>query len=87
MKAEELGSGFDPSKVLLPPFLNMEMNQMTIVLTRAQNIKKMDKFGKVDPFVKVKFGLVEFKTKHCKDTYDPIWNQTILVIQNYIGFF
>lgn len=39
----------------------------------------MDKFGKVDPYVKVKFGNVELQTTYKNDNYHPIWQEMILV--------
>eukprot|EP00490_Sorites_sp_Unknown_P023204 CAMPEP_0114668060 /NCGR_PEP_ID=MMETSP0191-20121206/35622_1 /TAXON_ID=126664 /ORGANISM="Sorites sp." /LENGTH=371 /DNA_ID=CAMNT_0001920209 /DNA_START=640 /DNA_END=1752 /DNA_ORIENTATION=+ len=36
----------------------------------------MDFVGKGDPYVKVQFGSLGFKTKVCKDGKNPVWNET-----------
>ena len=46
-------------------------------IIEALGVASADKTGSSDPFVTVKFGTKEETSKHCKQTLNPIWDETL----------
>ena len=65
---------------MMPPFLDTKLHQLNITLDRGEGIKKMDTWGSVDCYVKLKFGAVTMKSKVINNTQKPTWHQTITVL-------
>ena len=62
---------------MIPPFLKTKLHQITVIIDRAEYIKKMDTFGSVDPYIIVKFGGSSIKTEVVKNNISPTW-RTVL---------
>ena len=56
---------------------------MSIRVFKGQKLKKMDTFGKCDPYVQVFYGSFEVKTSVLKITTDPVWNEELFVRKKY----
>jgi hypothetical protein len=49
--------------------------RLKVGLKSANHLPKMDTFGSCDPYVKLKLGAQEYKSKTIKGTYTPVWNE------------
>jgi len=69
-----------PTNVLYPPQVDTKNCQVRIRLFRGENLKKMDSLlGKCDPYVKVEYGGLKVQSRVIKVTYDPVWNEELLI--------
>ncbi|XP_071507423.1 uncharacterized protein [Diadema antillarum] len=50
---------------------------LVIIVESAKGLPNVERFGKIDPFVELKFAGTKKKTKVIDDTTDPSWNETI----------
>eukprot|EP01080_Neovahlkampfia_damariscottae_P006746 gene6746-10911_t len=73
----------DPNDNLVPIGIQLNYKHkaiLKITVNHGQNLKKMDIFGKSDPWVKIEVGnRTHHKTKSTKiqyNTLDPVWNET-----------
>ncbi|KAJ5067739.1 c2 calcium-dependent membrane targeting [Anaeramoeba ignava] len=66
------------SLILRPPQLDIVGYQLSIFCYRAEDLPKMDTFGKVDPFIEAHFGGNKLlRTKVKKKTFTPVWNEEL----------
>jgi len=47
-----------------------------VTAERAEGLRDKDRFGKSDPYCKIKFGNKTHKTKHIKNDRSPTWRET-----------
>jgi hypothetical protein len=57
----------------------MQLNgTLDLVIVEAENLKKGELIGKMDPYCEVELRGKTFKTEHCKDGHlNPKWNETL----------
>merc|ERR1712129_534859 len=58
------------------PKPELEVYSVQIEVVSGHGLPSKDLGGKSDPFVKIKIGNKDFKTKVVKNNLDPIWNTT-----------
>lgn len=75
--------GKGSNQIMLPPQIKIQKQQVEIRVVRAERVVKMDfaviGTGTADPYMTFSFGGMTLKTKVCKDTLSPVWNQKILL--------
>ena len=71
---------FHSLNVLYPPQIITQPYQLCVKVFRGEKLKKMDTFGKADPFVQVEYGSTSTQTTVLKVSLDPVWNEELLVI-------
>jgi len=78
---DEESDGTDlQSMVLLPPSIKTEMQSLDVSVYRAENLPKMDAFGKCDGYAGVTFGgNKELVTEIIKKSYEPAWMETLSI--------
>lgn len=71
------------SSVVLPANIKLKKRQIEIILVKADSVVQMDVAmigkGTADPYIEFLFGGLKVKSKVCKGTLNPVWNQKILV--------
>lgn len=72
-------SGPNQLNVLYPPQITTTPYQIHIKVFRGEKLKKMDTFGKTDPYVQIIYAGMEVKSTILKVTLDPVWNEELLV--------
>lgn len=60
-------------------FYHFLMMQLNIRVVEARDMPKEDIIGRCDPFVELHVGSTILKTRVCKQTYNPIWNETFTI--------
>ena len=55
----------------------MASGTLKVLLKRGVGLKAADLNGKSDPYVVVKCGGLEVKSRVCPKTLDPVWNETL----------
>lgn len=62
--------------------------QMVFKFIRAEHLPKMDTFGTVDAFAKIKFGSVELKTSWVKQKDNELnwWEELLVNIISHFNF-
>merc|ERR1712002_339503 len=56
------------------PKRKLESGQIHLTVIKAKDIEKKGKFGKADPYVKIKYGKQKAKSKTVKNNHNPEWN-------------
>ncbi|KAJ5071996.1 c2 calcium-dependent membrane targeting [Anaeramoeba ignava] len=76
---EEVEDTQDLQKLILrPPQLDVTGYHLKVYCYRAEDLPKMDTFGKADPFIQVRFaGNPLIRTEVKKKTLTPIWNEML----------
>merc|ERR1712142_652847 len=69
-KEEMMTTDSAPSK----PKRKLESGQIHLTVIKAKDIEKKGKFGKADPYVKIKYGKQKAKSKTVKNNHNPEWN-------------
>ncbi|KAJ3431796.1 c2 calcium-dependent membrane targeting [Anaeramoeba flamelloides] len=66
--------------ILKPPEITIEPYNLTLYCFRAEHLPKMDRYGKCDPFMSMKFGgNPTIKTSVKKKTLTAVWNEALQV--------
>merc|ERR1711892_930802 len=60
-----------PSK---PDEIDIEAGILSLIIHKASQLENLDIVGKSDPFVKIKFNELEFKSVSVRNTLEPEWN-------------
>lgn len=72
-------TGPTKTEVIYPPQIVTVAHQIRVRVFRGDKLKKMDTFGKTDPYVHLIYGSQEIKSTTLKVTYDPVWNEELLL--------
>merc|ERR1712002_744437 len=56
------------------PKRKLESGQIHLTVIKAKDIEKKGKFGKADPYVKIKYRKQKAKSKTVKNNHNPEWN-------------
>ncbi|KAJ3432654.1 c2 calcium-dependent membrane targeting [Anaeramoeba flamelloides] len=68
------------SLILRPPEIESQGYHLKVYCYKAEHLPKMDRFGKADPFVSVRFGgNIEVRSKVKKKTFSPVWNEELRI--------
>ena len=59
--------------------------QVKLTIHRAEALEKKDISGLSDPYVAINYRNKKMKTKVCKKTLDPEWNETFLLDVEHNG--
>lgn len=62
--------------VSVPCGIMESIREVTFLVEAGRNMPKMDTFGKVDPYVKLKFGEEVFQSNIVYKEYNPVWGFT-----------
>merc|ERR1711892_651859 len=54
--------------------VDIEEGILSLIIHKASQLENLDIVGKSDPFVKIKFNDLEFKSKSVRNTLEPQWN-------------
>merc|ERR1712106_708082 len=54
--------------------VDIEAGILSLIIHKASQLENLDIVGKSDPFVKIKFNDLEFKSKSVRNTLEPEWN-------------
>ena len=65
--------------ILYPPQIITQSYQILVRVIRGERLKKMDTFGKCDPYIQVLYGGLNVKSSIIKITQDPVWNEDLYV--------
>jgi len=65
--------------ILYPPQIVTQSYQILVRVIRGEKLKKMDTFGKCDPYIQVLYGGLNVKSTILKVTHDPVWNEDLYV--------
>eukprot|EP00992_Anisonema_acinus_P014386 TRINITY_DN9251_c0_g1_i1.p1 TRINITY_DN9251_c0_g1~~TRINITY_DN9251_c0_g1_i1.p1 ORF type:complete len:152 (+),score=28.26 TRINITY_DN9251_c0_g1_i1:89-544(+) len=63
-------------------FANADPRVLEVTVVSATNLPKMDTFGKTDPYVVIRCGTTEMKTKVLKSVMQPVWNHRMMIAIN-----
>jgi Ca2+-dependent lipid-binding protein len=63
--------------ILYPPQIITQSYQILVRVIRGEKLKKMDTFGKCDPYIQVLYGGLNVKSTILKVTHDPVWNEDL----------
>eukprot|EP01156_Anaeramoeba_ignava_P017863 Anaeramoba_ignava/a90184_286.p1 GENE.a90184_286~~a90184_286.p1 ORF type:complete len:1304 (+),score=348.32 a90184_286:131-4042(+) len=76
---EEVEDTQDLQKLILrPPEMDVTGYNLKVYCYKAQELPKMDMFGKVDPFIQIRFaGNPLVRTEVKKKTFTPVWNEEL----------
>jgi len=87
-KTARLSITGDPLEISLPNISYDEQvmeGNIKLVIHGASNLAKKDVGGKSDPYTVVKYETQEFKTKVCKKTLEPVWDEEFEIAVNKNG--
>jgi Ca2+-dependent lipid-binding protein, contains C2 domain len=79
-KLSDKAKVFNGADVMFPPQIQTKPYQMHILLIKGEKLKKMDKFGTVDPVLKIDYAGIKIQSSIIKKDQNPHWNEEILVI-------
>jgi DNA repair exonuclease SbcCD ATPase subunit len=63
-----------PEKQTESDEVKIEAGVLTLIIHKASQLENLDIVGKSDPFVKIKFNGLEFKSNSVRNTLEPEWN-------------
>lgn len=80
-KIDSQGKGMN--KIMLPPQVKVKKLQIEIRVVAAERVVKMDYeligTGTADPYLELSYGGMKLKSRTCKDTLTPVWNQKVMI--------
>merc|ERR1711892_1444632 len=67
--------------------VDIEAGILSLIIHKASQLENLDIVGKSDPFVKIKFNDLEFKSKSVRNTLEPEWNfsNDLVISENQNG--
>eukprot|EP00249_Psilotum_nudum_P016358 c25782_g1_i1 orf=445-2988(-) len=85
MKEWQFGDGLTSSSVvpgaqgafgIWPSFQMATGRNLKVTVVEGRNLTAKDRFGKSDPYVKLRYGKIVRKTKTVANNLNPVWDQT-----------
>eukprot|EP00792_Barthelona_sp_PAP020_P008050 TRINITY_DN3192_c0_g6_i1.p1 TRINITY_DN3192_c0_g6~~TRINITY_DN3192_c0_g6_i1.p1 ORF type:complete len:1301 (+),score=392.31 TRINITY_DN3192_c0_g6_i1:429-3905(+) len=81
--SELINSGNDLNDdILLPPQMEIQTVNAHFNFFRGIGLPQTDRFGKIDPYIRVDYNGVELKTRVISKNYCPIWDQSLIMPVN-----